>query len=128
MRDGEPAFLARDEIVALADIIEAEQLQHHVMDRVLARRGKGNAVMALIHMQEIKLVGAQEIVAELESEDVAIERHHRFDAFDVQHDMAKPERAGSEAGNIAPRHERLGSDLGAVEKLERGCPADHPER
>ena len=99
-RHREPALLlglAGDEVVALADVVEAEKLQHHVMHRVLAGGGEGDAVVAGIHMEEIELVRPQEIVAQPEAEDVAVERHHLLDPLDVENDVAEAERPGAEA-------------------------------
>src|SRR5580704_6565459 len=58
-RDGEAAVLGAGEIIALTDVVETEQLHHHVMDRVLARRRKGDAVMTRVDMEEVNLVRPQ---------------------------------------------------------------------
>src|SRR6516165_11095969 len=86
--DGKAAVLGAGQIIALADVVETEQLHHHVMDGVPARRRKSDAVMPRVHVQEVDLVGPQEIVAQAEAENVAVERHHGFDALDMKHDMA----------------------------------------
>ena len=66
-------------------------------------------------MEEIGRERLGEIVAELEAEDVPIERHHLADLLAVEHGVAHAERAGAEAGDRAAGLERLGRGLGAVE-------------
>jgi hypothetical protein len=123
------AGFAGGEVVALADIVEAEQLQHHVVERIPAGGGKGDAVVARVHVEEIQLIGPQEIVAETESEDVAVELHHLLDPLHMQDHMAESERPGAEPGNIASGHERVGRRLGAMEEFEPVAEgiADHQE-
>src|SRR5262249_49506659 len=65
-RDADALGLTEREIVALAHIVEAVELHHHVMDHVDAALDKGDAVMARIDVEEIAGERAQPIVAELE--------------------------------------------------------------
>src|ERR1700729_23703 len=51
-RHADAALFAERKIVALADIVEAEQLHHDVMHGILAGLDEGEAVMARIEMQE----------------------------------------------------------------------------
>src|SRR5260370_35730154 len=72
-RDADALRLAEREIVALAHIVEAVELHHHVMDHVDAALDEGDAVMARIDGEEIAGERAHPIVAALELEDVLIE-------------------------------------------------------
>src|SRR5262249_41229665 len=80
-RDADALGLAEREIVALADVVEAAKLDHHVMDHVDAALDEGDAVVARIDVKEIGRERTQPIVTDLEPEDVAIERHHLGDAL-----------------------------------------------
>src|SRR5712691_326426 len=53
-RDADTLGIAAREIVALADVVEAEELHHHVVDHVDAALDEGNAVMARIDVEEIR--------------------------------------------------------------------------
>src|SRR5712691_2641963 len=117
-RDADALRLAEREIVALAHIVEAVELHHHVMDHVDAALDEGDAVMTRIDVEEIAGERAQPIVAELELEDVLIERHHLGDALEMHHHVAHTERTGAEAGNVAAGLERIGGGLRAVEDFE----------
>src|SRR6516162_890918 len=117
-RDADALGLAEREIVALAHIVEAVELHHHVMDHVDAALDESDAVMARIDVEEIGRERAQPVVADLEFEDVLIERHHLGDALEMHHPVAHAERAGAEAGNVAAGLERIGGGLSAVEDFE----------
>src|SRR5262245_13833818 len=116
--DADALGVAEREIVALAHIVEAVELHHHVMDHVDAAFDEGDAVVARIDVEEIGRERAQPVVAYLEFEDVLIERHHLGDALEMHHHVAHAERTGAEAGNVAAGLERIGGYLRAVEDFE----------
>src|SRR5258708_13350856 len=105
-RDRDASLLGAREIVALADIVEAEQLDHHVMGGVLPGLDEGEAMVPLVDVHEIAAERAQPIIAEPEAEQLAVERHDPIDAVHVQHHMAHAERAGAETRNVAPGPDR----------------------
>src|SRR5262249_24991603 len=117
-RDADALGLAEREIVALAHVVEAVELHHHVVDHVDAALDEGDAVMAQIDVEEIGRERAQPIVAHLELEDVLIERHHLADALEMHHHVAHAERTGAEAGTVAAGVERLAGGFRAVEDCE----------
>jgi hypothetical protein len=87
----------------------------------LAGLDEGEAVVALIDVQEARLERMRVIVSEPEAKDLAVERHHAIDlldALDVENDMPKPQGSGAKAGNRPTRHERLGGNLGSVKDLQ----------
>src|SRR5215471_16579156 len=110
--DSEPTVFTLRKVIALPDIIEAIEFHHHVMDRILAGMGKSDAVVTLIDVKEVGRIRPQEIIADTEAEYVPIEGYHLFQPLDMQHNVAKSERTGAKAGNVTPRLERLGRDLG----------------
>ena len=75
------ALFAEREIVALADIVEAEQLHHDVMHGVLAGLDEGEAVVARIEVQEARDERMVVIIGQPEAERVAIERHQLVDGL-----------------------------------------------
>ena len=85
---------------------------------VLPDFDEGHAVVARIDVEEIRRERLGEIVAELEAQDVAIERQDVVDLLAVEHGVAHAERAGAEAGDGAAGLERIGGGLGAVENLQ----------
>src|SRR5262249_16591562 len=89
-RDADALGVAEREIVALSHIVETVELHHHVMDHVDAALDEGDAVMARIDVEEIGRKRAQPVVADLELEDVLIERHHLGDALEMHHHVAMP--------------------------------------
>src|SRR5579872_2313927 len=52
-RHRDAAGFALRQIIALADIVEAEQLDHHVMGSIAPGLDEGNAVMALVDVHEV---------------------------------------------------------------------------
>src|SRR5262249_48604170 len=110
--------IAKGKIVALAHIIEAVELDHHVVDHVDAALNKGDAVMARIDMEEIPREWPQPIVTELELEDISVERHHLCDAFEMHHHVAHAERTGAKAGDVAAGLERIGGSLRTVKDFQ----------
>src|SRR6202048_3573660 len=99
--------IAEREIIALPDIVEAVELDHHVMDHVGAALDKGDAVVAGIDVQEISREWPQPVVAELEAKDIRIKRHHLGDAIELNNQVTNAGGPGTEAGNDATRFERL---------------------
>ena len=110
--------LAQRQIVGLPDIVEITQLDHQMMDAVLAGLDEGEAVVARVEVKEIGLERPHEIVAEPEAENIGVERHDVIEPLGREHGVAHAERAGAEAGDRAPGLERIGRDLGAVERLQ----------
>ena len=53
-RGGDTALLRIRDVVSLTDVVEAEQLHHDVMNRVLAGLDEGEAVVARIDVQEVR--------------------------------------------------------------------------
>src|SRR5262245_42125415 len=115
---GDALRVAQREIVALADIVEAVELHHHVVDHVDAALDEGNAVMAWIDVEEIGRERPQPVVADPEPEHVLIKCHHVGDALEMHHDVAHAERTGAKAGNVAAGLERIASSLRAVENFQ----------
>src|ERR1700719_4885568 len=73
--------------------------------------------MARVDVEEIGAERLLDIVGETEAKQVDIERHHLINAFNRQHDMAKPKRSGAEAGNRAARRKWRVVDFGAIKSL-----------
>ena len=117
-RDTDAVGIAEREIIALPDIVEAVELDHHVMDHVGAALDKGDAVVAGIDVKEISREWPQPVVAELEAKDIRIKRHHLGDALEMHHHVTHAEGPGTEAGNIATGLERLACSLGAVKSFK----------
>ena len=117
-RGGDHLRLLQREVVALADVVEIAGLDHQVMDAGLAGFDEGDAVVARIDVEEIRRERLGEVVAEMEAQDVAVERQHVVDLLAVEHGVAHAERAGAEAGDGAAGLERLGGGLGAVENFQ----------
>src|SRR6202022_1357992 len=107
--------------MALPDLVEAVELDHHVMDYVCAALDKGDAVVAGIDVKEISREWPQPVVAELEAKDIRIKRHHLGDALEMHHHVTHAEGPATEAGNIATRFERLACSLGAVKSFKAGA-------
>ena len=61
--------------MCIRDSVEAEQLHHDVMHRVLAGLDEGEAVMALIEVQEPRHERMIVIIGQPEAEGFAIECH-----------------------------------------------------
>src|SRR6516225_10026612 len=110
--------IAEREIIALSDVVEAVELDHHMMDHVGAALDEGDAVVTWIDVKEISREWPQPVVAELEAKDVLIKRHHLGDALEMHHHVAHAEGSGTEPGNIAPRLEPLACGLGAVKSFK----------
>ena len=120
-RRANAAFFAERQIVALADIVEAEHLHHNVVHRVLAGLDEGQAVMARIEMEEARDERMIVIIGQAEAENAAVKLHQLVDglaAVDIEHHVAEAERAGAKAGDGAAGLEWLACGLGAVEKLQ----------
>src|SRR5262249_42237393 len=117
-RNADTLGRAEREIVALAHVVEAVELHHHVMDHIDAALDKGDAVVTRIDVEEIPRERAQPVIAELELQHVPIEPHHLGNALEMHHHVTHAEGAGTEAGNVAPRLERIGGSLRAVEDFE----------
>src|SRR6266568_1312051 len=73
------AALAERDVVALAEVIEAEHLHHDVMDRARASADERDTVMARVGVQEIGLERMGIEIAETKAEEVAVERHQPVD-------------------------------------------------
>jgi len=73
------------------------------MDADLAGLDEGDAVVARIDVEEIRRERLGEIIAEMEAEDVLVERQDVADLLAVEHGVAHAERAGAEAGDGAGR-------------------------
>ena len=85
---------------------------------VLPELDEGHAVVARIDVEEVGRERLGEVVAEVEAEDVLVERQDVADLLAVEHGMAHAERAGAEAGDGAAGLERIGGGLGAVEDFQ----------
>ena len=104
-RHRDPVFI-QCEIVPLADVVEAEELHHEVMHRVLAGLDESEAMMARVEMQEAGYEWMRIIVGQTETQRVAIERGHPLDrvrAVDVHHHVAESQWAGAESRDRAAR-------------------------
>src|SRR5262252_6921640 len=117
-RDADAAFLAQRQIVALPDVVEAEELHHQMMGGAAAGLDEGDRVVARIGVEEVGVERSHHIVGQAEPEHVAIERHGVVDVLDVQHGMTHAERSGAEARDRAAGLERLARGLGAVDDFE----------
>ena len=117
------------QIVALSHVVEAEQLQHHVMDHVLAGLDQRDGMVARIDVEKVAGKRPQPVIAELELQHLLVKLHHVGEPLDVHHDVAHAERAGAEAGDVAAGLERFGRDRGAVEELQAvaGRIVDHDQ-
>ena len=71
-----------------------------------------------IDVEEIGLERLEDVVAQLEVEDVGVERHDLVEPLRREHGVAHAERAGAETGDRAAGLERIGGGLGAVEDFE----------
>ena len=85
---------------------------------VLPDLDEGDAVVARIDVEEVGRERLGEIVAQLEAEDVDIERNDVVDLLAVEHGVTHAERAGAESGDRAAGLERIAGGLGAVHHLE----------
>src|SRR5579883_961957 len=120
-RHGNAACFAERQIVALPDVVETEQLHHQVMNRILAGLDEGKTVMARIDMEEARHKRMRVIVGQSKTERIAVKCHetiYGLRRIDIEHDMAKAERAGAKARNRAAGLERIARYLGAVKNLE----------
>ncbi len=106
------------DVITLAHVVEEIHLDHHVVDAELAGLQDADRVVARVEMEEVDLDRLQEVIAEFEAEDVAIERHKIIEPLGGDHDMTHAERAGAEAGNAAPGLERLGRGLRTMKHFE----------
>src|SRR5262245_16649314 len=116
-RDADALGIAEREIVALADVVEAKKLHHHVVDHVDAALDEGDRVVARIDVEEVRRERPQPVIADFELKDVLIKLHHLADALEVHHHVAHAEWTGAEAGDVAAGLERIAGSLGAVENL-----------
>ena len=64
---------AAGDVVGLADVVEIEELHHDVMDAAAARLDHGEAVVARIDVEEVRLEGLQDVVAQAEAQHVLVE-------------------------------------------------------
>ena len=110
--------LAQRQVVGLPDIVEIAELDHEVMDAVLAGSDEGKAVVARIDMKEIGIERPQDVVAELETKDIRIERRHVVEPLNGEYRVSHAERTGAETGDGAARLEGLQTGLGPVERFE----------
>src|SRR5262249_43161970 len=115
---GDAPRLGRGDIVGLADVVEAHELQHDVVDAAAGGFDHGQAVMAWVDVEEVCLEGPQDVVAEAEAEHVLVEPEEVLDAPDVEDDVAHAERAGTESRDRPARHERYRRGFRAVEGLK----------
>src|SRR3954467_14455202 len=106
------------DVIGLPDVVETEQLDHHVVHAVLARFDEREAVVTRVDVAEIGAERLEDVIAQPEAEHVAIEGQHIIDTLHREHGMAHAERTGSEAGDVASWMEWLGTDLGAVKRLK----------
>src|SRR5580704_16458539 len=111
-------LLSERKIVALAHVVEAEELDHHVVGGVAAGLDESETVMALIDVHEVTAERTQPVVAQPKAEDPLVERHDPVDVVHMQHHMAHAERAGAETRDVAARHERLGGGFRAMKEFE----------
>src|SRR6516164_10590160 len=95
-RDRNAPLLGKRQIVALPDIVETVELDHHVMRGIATRLDEGEAVMTLVDVHEVSAERAQPIIAEPEAQNLPVERQHPIDLIDMQHHMAHAERPGAE--------------------------------
>src|SRR5262249_22497759 len=116
--DADALGIAEREVVALADIVEAVEFHHHVVDHVDSAFDEGDAVVARIDVEEVGRERPRPVIAELELEHLLIELHHIGDALEMHHHMAHAERAGAEARYVAAGLERIARGLGAVEDFQ----------
>src|SRR5437763_13653082 len=106
------------DIVGLPHIIEAEQLDHHVVDAVLTGLEEGEAVVARIDVEEKRLERLEDVIAQAEAKHVTIERNDIVEPLDRKHCVAHAKRAGAKARNRAAWPERLTRDLSTVKDFE----------
>src|SRR2546423_15237318 len=85
------------DIVGLPHIIEAEQLDHHVVDAVLTGLEEGEAVVARIDVKEKRFERLEDVIAQAEAEHVTIERNDIVKPLDGEHRMAHAKRSGAKA-------------------------------
>jgi hypothetical protein len=69
--------------MGLADVVEAEQLQHQVMDTASARLDHGQAVVARVEAKEICPERRRDVVAEGKAQHVLIEPQQILGASDM---------------------------------------------
>ena len=69
-------------------------------------------------MKEIGIERPQDVVAELETKDIRIERRHVVEPLNREYRVSHAERTGAETGDRAARLERLQSGLGPVERFK----------
>ncbi len=117
-RGADAPFLAQREVVALSDVVQAEQLHHQMVGGVATGFYEGDRVVTGIGVKEISLERTQHIIGQPEPEHVAIERNSVVDVVHVQHRVAHAERPGAKAGNRAPGLERIACGLGAVKDFD----------
>src|ERR1044072_373245 len=101
-------------VVGLPDVVETEQLNHQVMDPVLAGFEKREAVVARIDVEEICLERLENVVAEREAEQVAVERQYVVEPLNREHRVAHAERTGAEGRNAPPRTARFVRNFAAA--------------
>src|SRR5579872_1043138 len=89
-----------------------------MVDAVLFGLDESEAVVTRIDVEEIRLEGTQEIVAETKPENISVERNDLVDPFGGKHGMTHAEWSGTESGYGTARLERIGGDLGAIESFE----------
>src|ERR1041385_7988524 len=106
------------DVVGLPDIIKAEELDHHVVHAVLAGLDKGEAVMAWVDMAEIGAERLEDVVAQAEAQNIAIERQDVIGTLNRKHRMAHAERPRAKSRDAAARSKWLSTYLGTVKRLQ----------
>src|SRR5215469_16797394 len=120
-RDRNAIFLGKGKVVALTDIVKAEQLHHDVMDRVLAALNESETVMARIDVEKSRHERFGIVVRKPKPKRFVVEIHQPIErvlVVDVEYDVAETQRAGAKSGNATPGPEWLGGSFGAVEDFE----------
>src|ERR1700691_4625852 len=87
--------LAQREIVGLTNVVQITQLEHQMMNAVLAALDKSDAVVARIDVKEIRLERPDKIIAEPKAENIGVERHDVIDPLGCQDSVPHTERAGA---------------------------------
>src|ERR1044072_5033330 len=105
-------------VVGLPDVVETEQLNHQVMDPVLAGFEKREAVVARIDVEEICLERLENVVAEREAEQVAGERQYVVEPLNREHRVAHAERTRAGARTAAPGTDRFSPTFAAAKRFE----------
>ena len=112
-----PLFLQR-EIQSLAHVVEAEMLDHHVMDRALAGLDQREGMVTRVHVEEIGLEGLVVVITQAKAHEVAIEGHGVRHPLGGGHHMAEAQWPRAEARMDPPAREGPVADLRAVKELQ----------